>query len=993
MSKRYLTQEEINDITSMVTFNKSIPYDAAVSIYEKAKSKIEKQLKNIQIYPSLIPDLKKNLTTEYYKSRISPGESVGIIAAQSIGEKQTQNSVAYDECTYIRYKDGIIKKVCIGEFIDDCMNTEISIFLDQGEVCKAPEGIQILAISERGKAIWSPITELSRHAPKGDLIKVETKEGKTATCTLGHSFLIGSGAGIKVAKGAHLKMSDFIPCIGISNVYSTDNYIDNNTSEIYICNAKFEKIRKMEIITESEYKYPYVYDFSVAKHNTFMLSSGIFVHNTLNSVVWDEQILINANGETHVIPIGKLIDDLLYNGKYQIQHIPENRTEYLDTMNKDMHIQAVDENGFIDWYKIEAITRHLPLGKLVKIKTKSGREMTATQSKSFLVYNIKTEKIEGTLGSDIKVGDLVPVTKINTIMNPTQSYQGVKLGKDIGFFMGMFINTGYIHDKEITIRLPFNNVNVFFKMIIWLDYYKKNYTHDDKNNCFCLKITDPMLSRLVLGVSSILKHRNIPDWVYTTNNNFIHGFIDGFISTSEGKISYKQNTLILSLLNRQICMSVAYILGFIGVLPDIKDNCLFINNNEFKKLFSDVDFTIDLFDKVNNVNTIPECDVVYDPVISVEYVESEHEYVYDLTVATTRNFQLFNGINCADTFHKAGQSEKSVTVGVPRFMELLNATKTPKMVNCKLYFKEHNREISELRSHIGSQLVCLTMKDLILKRDIILNKEPEPWYDIFNMLYRNDDSPTYEHCISLKLNLNLLYKYRITLQQIAKAIHDNYDDIYCIYSPMDTNQFDVFIDTSDIKLSEQQLLFVTDENKEEIYLEECVYPILEKLVVCGIPGISSMYFTVDKGEWYVETDGSNFKKLLSLDIIDHNRILSNNVWDIYNSLGIEAAIEFLQREFLEIMESVNICHIKILVERMTFNGTISSISRYTLKKDESGPLSKSSFEETTENFIRSAFSGDVERTRGVSASIICGKRANIGTGMFGLKNDLSKIFD
>ena len=39
-----------------------------------------------------------------------------------------------------------------------------------------------------------------------------------------------------------------------------------------------------------------------------------------------------------------------------------------------------------------------------------------------------------------------------------------------------------------------------------------------------------------------------------------------------------------------------------------------------------------------------------------------------------------------NTFHKAGQSEKTMTTGVPRFQELLNATKNPKIINHKIYF-------------------------------------------------------------------------------------------------------------------------------------------------------------------------------------------------------------------------------------------------------------------------------------------------------------------
>ena len=54
-------------------------------------------------------------------------------------------------------------------------------------------------------------------------------------------------------------------------------------------------------------------------------------------------------------------------------------------------------------------------------------------------------------------------------------------------------------------------------------------------------------------------------------------------------------------------------------------------------------------------------------------------------------------------------------------------------------------------------------------------------------------------------------------------------------------------------------------------------------------------------------------------------------------------------------------------------------------------MSKASFEETLDNYLRAAVSGDIERTRGVSASIICGKRSNIGTGMMDLRIDIKRL--
>ena len=91
------------------------------------------------------------------------------------------------------------------------------------------------------------------------------------------------------------------------------------------------------------------------------------------------------------------------------------------------------------------------------------------------------------------------------------------------------------------------------------------------------------------------------------------------------------------------------------------------------------------------------------------------------------------------------------------------------------------------------------------------------------------------------------------------------------------------------------------------------------------------------------------------------------------------------------MEDINNCHISILVDRMTHGGTIASITRYTLRNEDSGPLGKASFEETMDNFMNAAAHGDIELTDGVSASIICGKRVNVGTGLSSVSVDIDAL--
>ena len=314
------------------------------------------------------------------------------------------------------------------------------------------------------------------------------------------------------------------------------------------------------------------------------------------------------------------------------------------------------------------------------------------------------------------------------------------------------------------------------------------------------------------------------------------------------------------------------------------------------------------------------------------------------------------------------------------------------MVNCKIYFNTGNKTIQELRETVGHNLVCLTLPDFSENISINMKKESEPWYDAFKILY-NDRFSEHTDCVTIKLNKKILFKYRINIHEIADRIEEEWDDLHCVFSSQDIGQIDVFVDMSKIKFTETQLLYVTDENVNEIYMDECVVPNLEKLVFFGIPGIQNVYYTNDgdTGEWYVETDGSNFRKLLGHPIVDMSRLHSNNVWDIYQTLGIEAAKKFLVLEFESIMEGINLCHVKLLVEKMTYTGNISSISRYTLRKDECGPLSKASFEESVDHMVKSGFAGEVEHCRGVSASIICGNRPKMGTGMVDLKININQL--
>lgn len=749
---------------------------------------------------------------------------------------------------------------------------------------------------------------------------------------------------------------------------------------------------------------------------------------TLNSVEWNEKIFTIVNKRQRTVPIGHYIDHLLSENKKHITHIEENRTEYLDIKEKNHYIPSCDENGMVGMYRIEAVTRHLPVGDLVKIQTKSGRSVTATQSKSFLVWN--GEKFIHTEGSAIKIGDIVPVTR-HLRIDEKHLLNTSALDRNFAFVCGIFASIAVTKVNKNNMHMYIQDSNIIsrieqFCRVKGYRMYKSSVDSETGTSIVTIETTTNELLNNMLYICGLVEKCNVKS-IYSKaiflNNivnfscnldvDFLLHLLDGYMSMNL-YYSYETNSLHISCDCEDTANSIYSILARLNIFCDKISNECVIHGKDIYTLSSlgftsqsaktHIETALLHIDVPPTFATSEDRDVYFDSVISVEYIKDKtEEYVYDLTVEHTRNFQLWNGLNVADTFHKAGMSEKTMTSGVPRFQELLNATKNPNTVNYRIYFEENNHSIQELRKQVNFRIAGLTLSNLCTSIEVCMNKKTEKWYEAYKIISQDDRFSEHEHCVTLKLNMSKLFEFSLTMKDIVDCIHSEYGDMFCVYSPPSFCQIDIFINTETIELPADRILFVNKENATEIFMEECVQPIIEKLCVCGIPGISEIFFSKDEDteEWLVETNSinskkissqySSFKRLLALDFIDMPRTISNNIWDIYEILGIEATREFLIEEFESIMEGINKVHIELLVDRMTYNGSISSISRYTLRKDESGPMCKASFEETMVNFLKASSQGDTEYTRGVSASIICGKTSGIGTGMSEVHIDIPNL--
>ena len=118
----------------------------------------------------------------------------------------------------------------------------------------------------------------------------------------------------------------------------------------------------------------------------------------------------------------------------------------------------------------------------------------------------------------------------------------------------------------------------------------------------------------------------------------------------------------------------------------------------------------------------------------------------------------------------------------------------------------------------------------------------------------------------------------------------------------------------------------------------------------------------------------------------------NNMWEIYNTLGIEAVRQFLINEFNEIITSgginVDKVHLELLADSMTYTGNITSVSRYGIGRNETGPLTKASFEQSLDNMLIAAYKSETEHITSVSSSVILGQCSKIGSGMIDLYNKI-----
>jgi len=150
-----------------------------------------------------------------------------------------------------------------------------------------------------------------------------------------------------------------------------------------------------------------------------------------------------------------------------------------------------------------------------------------------------------------------------------------------------------------------------------------------------------------------------------------------------------------------------------------------------------------------------------------------------------------------------------------------------------------------------------------------------------------------------------------------------------------------------------------------------------------------------KDEWVLETDGTNLMAVLGVDFVDATRTTSNDIVEVFVTLGIEGVRGALLSELRNVISFdgsyVNYRHLACLVDVMTMQGHLMAIDRHGINRVDSGPLLRCSFEETVDMLMDAAVYAEDEILRGVTENIMMGQLVRVGTGDVDLLLDEEKV--
>ena len=296
-----------------------------------------------------------------------------------------------------------------------------------------------------------------------------------------------------------------------------------------------------------------------------------------------------------------------------------------------------------------------------------------------------------------------------------------------------------------------------------------------------------------------------------------------------------------------------------------------------------------------------------------------------------------------NTFHFAGVAEMNVTLGLPRIIEILDGRKNLQTPAMEIYL---NAPYSKGK---GIKEFALSLKETKLS-DIALE---------FSISLVESE-------IEVKLDKEKMKSLGLTNSHLVNGV---------------SKQIKGF----NVKDKKDSIL-LRSRSKEESLNE--VYKAKEKIKDVHIKGVKtiSQVLPVKRGDEYIiMTAGSNLSEVLQLEGVDAYRTTTNNIFEIWEVLGIEAARQAIIDEVFKVIQNqgfnIDIRHIMLVADTICVSGNIRGITRYGVVSEKASALARASFETPIKHIINAALVGEVDELNSVVENVMLNQPVPIGTGV------------
>jgi len=299
------------------------------------------------------------------------------------------------------------------------------------------------------------------------------------------------------------------------------------------------------------------------------------------------------------------------------------------------------------------------------------------------------------------------------------------------------------------------------------------------------------------------------------------------------------------------------------------------------------------------------------------------------------------------TFHFAGVKERNVTLGLPRLIELVDARKKPVTPTMDIYLDKEHRISREKALEVAREIIFTRVSDLVEKTDT-----------------------DYDGTLTFSVSEAKLTERGCALEEIYEVLKGS------------KKKYEILMN------EKKYLIKVTVPGNPDA---QTLLTLRNKLLsnrVKGVPDIERVTIVKQDDEWVIQTAGSNLAKVVAIEGIDTSRSTTNNVYEIWQTLGIEASRTALVKEITNTLEEqgleVDMRHIMLVADLMTSKGYLQQIGRHGIAGTKTSVLARAAFEITVPTIAKASLEGQVESLRGVTENVIVGATVPVGTGMVDL---------